>query len=92
MMKDKPELAERLHPDHPYTAAEVVWIVRNEMPAKIEDVLSRRLRVLLLDAKAAKVMAPKVAQIMATELGENAAWIAEQIADFEKVAAKYTID
>lgn len=91
MMKDKPELAEKLHPNHPFTAAEVVWIVRNEMAAKVEDVLSRRLRILLLDAKAAKAIAPKVAQIMADELGKDAKWISEQLSDFEKVADKYVI-
>jgi glycerol-3-phosphate dehydrogenase len=38
------------------------------MALKVEDVLSRRMRVLILDAKAAIAMAPMVAEIMAKEL------------------------
>ena len=52
-MRSQPALAEQLHPDLPYVAAEVVWAVRVEMARKVEDVLARRLRALFLNAKAA---------------------------------------
>lgn len=91
LMTANPELAEKLHPQHPYTAAEIVWIVRNEMPAKVEDVLSRRLRILLLDARAAKEVSEKVARIMATELGKDETWIVDQLEYFNKVAVKYIL-
>jgi glycerol-3-phosphate dehydrogenase len=83
--------AKAIHPKYPYTEAEIVFIVQNEMPVKIEDVLSRRLRILLLDAKSAIEMAPKVAEIMAREQGKSSTWIAEQIAEFEETARKYLI-
>lgn len=91
LMKSHKQLKEKLHPDYPYTLAEVVWAVRNEMAIKVEDVLSRRIRILFLDAKAAIQMAPKVAAIMEQELGGGEAWIQQELADFQKVAQKYIL-
>jgi len=72
--KDRAELAERLHPSLPYRASEVVWAARFEMARTVEDVLSRRLRALLLDARASVEMAPRVAGLMAEELGRDDTW------------------
>ncbi len=88
---ENPEIAEKLHPDFPNIAAEVIWAVRNEMAMKVEDVLSRRIRILILDAQAAMDSAEKVAQIMAKELKKDEAWISKEIQDFNKVAEKYLI-
>jgi len=88
--KNRP-LGELLHSKYPYTSAEVIWSVRDEMAMKVEDILARRLRILFLDAKAAKTMAPKVAQIIAEEKGYDAAWIEEELADFEKTVNKYIL-
>ena len=88
---ENPELAEKLHPDFPNIAAEVIWAVRNEMAMKVEDVLSRRIRILILDAQAAIDSAEKVAQIMAKELKKDETWISKEIQDFNKVAEKYLI-
>jgi glycerol-3-phosphate dehydrogenase len=68
LMRSDPALAEQLHPDLPYVAAEVIWAVRMEMARKVEDVLARRLRALFLNSAAAVTMAPRVAQLMAQEL------------------------
>jgi glycerol-3-phosphate dehydrogenase len=57
------------------------------MACTLEDVLSRRLRALVLDARAAMAIAPKAARIMAAELGRNAAWEAAQVAAFGELAA-----
>jgi len=54
-------------------------------------VLSRRIRILVLDAQAAIDAAPKVAEAMATEMGMNAAWVENELADFQKTASKYLI-
>lgn len=86
-----PELKEKLHPDYSYTKAEVVWMVRNEMAIKLEDVLARRLRILFLDVGAAMDMAPIVAEIMATELNHGEEWVNGQVLDFLKIAEKYYI-
>jgi glycerol-3-phosphate dehydrogenase len=91
MIRDNPELGQKLHPNYPYTHAEVVWSTRNEMARKVEDMLSRRIRVLLLDARTALEMAPKVADLMAKELGKDEKWIAAELENFKKLAYKYLI-
>jgi glycerol-3-phosphate dehydrogenase len=75
-----------LHPELPYTAAEVVWAVRQEHARTVEDVLARRTRALFLNALAALAMAPRVAELMAAELGRDAAWQAEQVRAFTETA------
>jgi len=89
LMRDNPELQDRLHHDLPYRAGEVVWAVRHEMARTVEDVLSRRTRALFLDARAAIDMAPAVASLMATELGHGTTWEAEQIQAFGTLAPTY---
>lgn len=84
-----PELAQPLHPALPYIAAEVVWAVREEMACTVEDVLSRRTRALLLNARAAIEMAPRVAELMARELGNDEAWQRSQVQAFELLAQQY---
>lgn len=84
-----PELADRLHPSLPYTAAEIVWACREEMARTVDDALSRHTRALLLNARAAIEIAPRVAQLMAEELGHDAAWQAQQVEAFRALAAQY---
>jgi glycerol-3-phosphate dehydrogenase len=91
LARTEPELAERLHQELPYIAAEVVWAARNEMARTVEDVLARRLRALFLNAKAAVAMAPRVAELLARELGRDAAWQAAQSGAFRDLAAGYTV-
>ena len=90
LIKENPELAQKLHPDFPYTYAEVIWSTRNEMAETVEDILSRRLRILIIDAKAAIEMTPIVASIMKKEIGADKQWEDEQIKSFVKLAEGYT--
>jgi glycerol-3-phosphate dehydrogenase len=92
LIASSPEMGEKLHPNYDYTKGEVVWIVRNEMPRSVEDVLARRFRALFLDARAAVEMAPAVADIMAAELGKDEQWKEKQIEDFKNVAANYVLN
>jgi len=69
--------------------AQVVWAVRNEMARSLEDVLSRRIRCLFLNAPEAMRIAPKVASVIATELGKDKAWEEQQVQEFLKVANNY---
>jgi glycerol-3-phosphate dehydrogenase len=84
-------LGQRLHPDLPYLAAEVVWGVREEMARTVDDVLSRRTRALFLNARAAIEMAPAVATLMAHELGTGQPWIDQQLQEFNDLARKYLL-
>jgi glycerol-3-phosphate dehydrogenase len=91
LMRADASLAVPLHADLPYTGAEVVWAVREEMARTVEDVLARRCRALFLNAAAAIQMAPIVAGLMARELGWDAAAAARASADFIAVARGYQI-
>lgn len=83
---------EKLHPALPYRRGEVVWAARHEMARTVDDVLARRTRALLLDARAAREAAPDVAALLAHELGHDQAWEAEQVAAFDAIAAGYILD
>lgn len=82
-------LAERLHPALPYTGAEVIWAARHEMARTVEDVLARRTRALFLNARAAIEMAPRVADLLARELGRDDEWRTAQVHTFHATAQKY---
>lgn len=81
------ELSGLLHPALPYLRAEVTWGARHEMARTVEDVLSRRTRALLLDARASSECAPAVARLLARELGRDDAWQKAQVDAFRKLAA-----
>ena len=91
LAREEPALAEKLHPDLPYTAANVVWAAREEMARTPEDVLSRRTRALILNARASVKIAPKIAALLAAELGHDQAWAEDAVAEYEKLAAPYII-
>jgi glycerol-3-phosphate dehydrogenase len=91
LYENNPSLQDLLHPGLPYTKAEVIWAVQHEMALTIEDVLARRTRALLLDAKASIEAAPLVAWLLAAELGKDEVWQKEQVILFEKIAINYII-
>ncbi len=80
-----------LHPDLPYFEAEVRWAVLEEQARTVEDVLSRRTRALLLNAKASAEAAPRVAQLLAEELGYDAAWQRAQVVEYQALAQGYQL-
>lgn len=84
-----PARREPLHPALPTLAGEVIWAVRFEAARTVDDFLARRTRSLLLDARTARQMAPRVAALMAGELGRDAAWQKQQVALFEQISAAY---
>ena len=91
LARENPGLAEPLDPALPYLTAEVNWAVENEMARTVEDILARRTRSLLLDARAAVRAAPKVAQVLAAKLGRSKDWISSQSIHFETLAKIYTL-
>jgi glycerol-3-phosphate dehydrogenase len=80
------ELAGLLHPRLPYLRAEVAWAARHEMARTLEDVLSRRTRALLLDARASAECAPLAARLLARELGRDEAWQRREVDGYRKLA------
>lgn len=91
LIAEQPGWEALLHPDLPYRVGEVVWAARHEHARSVEDVLARRTRALLLDARAARSAAPVVAQLLAAELGHDEAWQAAQVAQFTALAAGYLL-
>ena len=91
LFRAEPRYAEHLHPARPVRAGQVVWAARNEMARTVEDVLSRRTRTLLLDARASVEMAPRVAELLAEELGRDEAWVDNQIDTYAALAEGYTV-
>jgi glycerol-3-phosphate dehydrogenase len=80
---------EKLHPDFDYTIGDVICAIQEEMALTVEDVLARRTRILFLNAKAAIEFAPKIAEIMAQELGKDELWQKEQVKNFNETAKNY---
>ncbi len=72
--------------------AQIIWAIKEEMARTAEDVLSRRTRALLLDARESIRISPLVAEVMAEEMHKDESWIKEQIKMFKEVAANYVLD
>ncbi len=89
--KETHALGTPLHDRLPLTGSRIVWAVRHEMARTLEDVLARRTRALLLDARASLEVAPEVAKIMARQLKRGRKWQKEQVAAFTGVAAGYIV-
>ncbi|MGI8581937.1 MAG: glycerol-3-phosphate dehydrogenase/oxidase [Chitinophagaceae bacterium] len=70
---------------------QVQWAVQYELARTIEDVLSRRTRALLLDARESIRIAPQVAKIMADELNKDEQWINEQVTEYIALANHYIL-
>ncbi len=74
------------------SVAQVIYSIRYEMAMKVEDILARRTRALLLDAREAINLARPVAEIMAKEIGHDRDWIEKEVREFRILAEKYIID
>lgn len=91
VLSEQPGWAAPMHPDLPYALGEAAYAARHLMARTVEDVLSRRTRALLLNAKAAVAAAPAVAQVLAAELNRDADWAQAQVVAFTELATVYTL-
>jgi glycerol-3-phosphate dehydrogenase len=89
MISENPELGIPVDPRLPYTSAEILWICRNEMPLRLEDILARRTRSLFLNARASAEIAPVVAGFMASEFGYDQKWQEEQVESYKELVKNY---
>jgi glycerol-3-phosphate dehydrogenase len=80
---------ELLHDRLPYPRGVVVHAARLEQARTVEDVLARRTRALLLDARAASESAKEVADLLAKELGRDAEWVDSEVEEFVGLAGGY---
>ncbi len=73
-------LKERLLPEHPFITGEIVYSLRNEQVPHLIDIFCRRTEMaILIHHKKQKIIAQKVAEIMAKEYGWNEEKKSEEI-------------
>jgi glycerol-3-phosphate dehydrogenase len=92
LLRADPARREPIHPALAVRSGEVIWAVRFEGARTVDDFLARRTRSLLLNARAALESAPKVAALMAAELGYAKKWEHEQVAEFKHIAELHLPD
>lgn len=92
MQKQNPAWAAKLDGKADFTTGEVIWAVRREMARTVDDVLARRVRVLYLDARKSIELAPRVAEIMAEELGKDKNWVRNQVEEYTAMARGYVME
>lgn len=80
-----------LHPNLRCKPSEVVWGVRSEMARTVEDILARRTRSLLLDARASMQIAEPIADLMAAEMGKDDRWKQKQVEEYKELANGYLL-
>ena len=83
-------LGQPLADGHPYLRAEVAYAVTHEGALHVEDVLARRVRLLIESPDAGTSAAPEVAAIMAPLLGWNRRRRAAEVRGYECFAAAST--
>ena len=91
LVAEQPALAAPLHPSLPYSGAHFAWAARAEMAQNVADALCYHSRALFIDARAAAEITPRVAAIMAAELGQDTPWVARQIEHARQIAARYIL-
>ncbi len=89
LINGNPALGLPVHPALPYTRAEMIWICRNEMPVNIEDLLARRTRSLMLNARASAEMSDEAASLMAGEFGLSTEWQVQQVEAYCQLVKNY---
>lgn len=70
---------------------QIMRAVDKEFARTVEDVLARRTRCLLLDAKKSAQFAPRVANLLGETLGRTTEWVEEQIREYEQLTKRYSL-
>ena len=78
-----PSLGERVHPEAPYLAAEVVHAVSHEDARHLDDVLVRRTRLALETRDGARSVAERVAHLVSPVLGWDADQARAEVAGYD---------
>lgn len=92
LMSEDNSLAKKLSPEFEYTFADAVYAVKSEMARTIDDVLSRRTRILYTDAREAVRLAPVIADLLQKEIGWTDEEKQRELSDFTDLSANYLPD
>jgi glycerol-3-phosphate dehydrogenase len=87
-VKQTPALAARLDPETPYILAQVDVAVDEEQAETVEDLLGRRVPLLLRARDQGLAAAPGVAAYMAQKLGWTPAHTAAELARYQAIVAR----
>jgi len=88
LIRTDPALGEPVVARQPYVGAEFVYAASSEMALNLEDLLTRRARAYLHDARATVEASRRVAVLVAPVLGWDDAEVERQVRDFESMARK----
>jgi glycerol-3-phosphate dehydrogenase len=86
-ISERPALGEPLASGLPHVAAEVITAVHDEWAVTLADVLMRRTRLAHLLPRQAVEIAPRIAALMAADLGWSQEEQAEQVAGYARSAS-----
>jgi glycerol-3-phosphate dehydrogenase len=88
MIKAEPSLGERAIAGQNYVGAEFVFSAREEMTTSLIDLLTRRTRAHLHDARATLAAAPSIAALVAPELGWDEEAISVQVGAYRALVER----
>ncbi len=92
LIEEDPEMGRVLSEKLQMVEAQVAWAVRMEMARSVEDFLARRTRAIQLDALECIRLTPRVAEIMASELGYGGDWIRSQVKTMTDLASAHLLN
>jgi glycerol-3-phosphate dehydrogenase len=87
--KTDPSLSHALHPELPITKSIINYAIHKEMAITLEDILVRRTRSLLLNARATIEIAPQVAEYVAFLTKKDTKWQENELKQFTSFAEKF---
>jgi glycerol-3-phosphate dehydrogenase len=90
--REIPDSQQLVEPGLALRQSEVIWHARSEMARTVEDVLARRTRALVQDARASARAAPVVGRLLARELGWTAEREAQSVTEFVRLAEASLLD
>jgi glycerol-3-phosphate dehydrogenase len=91
LIEERPELKTRIVPDAPFCLAEIVNAVRHEMARDLEDVLRRRIPLLLVSRPSEEALR-RAAGLIGSCLGWSDARVREEVAENLERMARLVAD
>ncbi len=88
LMRSEPGLAERLQPDHPAVAAEVIHAARKEFARTVTDVLVRRIHLFYEARDQGAAAATRTAELLAQELHWSPGEQQRQVAAYRSLTGR----
>lgn len=88
LTKADPTLGEPVIDNQPFIKAEFIFSARHEMATSLIDLLTRRTRAHLYDARATRKAAPVIAELVATELGWDLERREHEVQQYEDLVLK----